>query len=257
MSDPSGQPEPMLGRHVEVEEYGRLDVFPVERPVRITFRTDELQALSRRLVEVQDHERRWLAGELHDRIGQNLTALDLNLNTVKGGLSPDCGARVGARVDDCLRILKETVECTFDLMAELRPAVLDDYGLVATLRWYGEQFTRRTGIRAVVSGNDPVPRLAQVVETALFRIAQEACTNIAKYARASVATITLAAEPDRARLEIADDGCGFEPDAVVWRGSHPGWGLLIMRERAQMAGGRLDIQSTVGGGARITVDIRR
>jgi PAS domain S-box-containing protein len=218
----------------------------------------QLQALSRRLVEVQDHERRWLAGELHDRIGQNLTALNLNLNTVKCGLSPQSGERVGARVEDCLRLVKETVECTFDLMAELRPAVLDDYGLVAMLRWYGEQFTRRTGIAAAVNGSDPVPRLTQTVETTLFRIVQEACTNIAKYSKASTTTITVTTEPHCVRLEVADDGCGFDPDAVVWRSNHHhGWGLLIMRERAQIAGGRLDIRSIPGGGTRITVEIRR
>jgi PAS domain S-box-containing protein len=218
----------------------------------------QLKALSRRLVQVQDHERRWLAGELHDRIGQNLTALNLNLNTVKCGLSSQSGERIGARVEDCLRLVKETVECTFDLMAELRPAVLDDYGLVAMLRWYGEQFTRRTGIVAAVSGDDPVPRLTQVVETTLFRIAQEACTNIAKHAKASVIRMTVATEANCVRLEIVDDGCGFDPDAVVWRGNHHhGWGLLIMRERAEIAGGRLDIGSTVGGGTRIAVEIRR
>lgn len=217
----------------------------------------QLQALSRRLVEVQDHERRWLAGELHDRIGQNLTALNLNLNTIKCGLSAQSGERVGARIEDCLRLVTETVESTFDLMAELRPAVLDDYGLVATLRWYGDQFTRRTGVVVVVKGNDPVPRLAQAVETTLFRIVQEACTNVAKYAKAREATITVAAEGSCVRVEVADDGCGFDPNAVVRQGNHHGWGLLIMRERAEIAGGRFFIRSAAGGGTRITVEIRR
>ncbi len=217
----------------------------------------QLQALSRRLVEVQDHERRWLAGELHDRIGQNLTALNLNLNTVKCGLSSQQCEIVGARIEDCLRLVKETVETTYDLTAELRPAVLDDYGLVATLRWYAELFTRRSGVMAVVKGNDPVPRLAQTVETTLFRIVQEACTNIAKFAQARVATITVATEPERIRVEVADDGCGFDSKAVVWRGDHHAWGLLVMRERAEIAGGRLRIDSTPGRGTRITVEIRR
>jgi PAS domain S-box-containing protein len=225
---------------------------------KATLYASQLQALSRRLMEVQDHERRWLAGELHDRIGQNLTALNLNLNTVKCGLSSQSEERIGTRVDDCLRLVNETVECTFDLMAELRPAVLDDYGLVAMLRWYGEQFTRRTGIAAAVSGEDPLPRLEQVVETTLFRIAQEACTNIAKHAKASIVTMTVATEANCVRLEVVDDGCGFDPDAVAWRGNHHhGWGLLIMRERAEIAGGRLDIRSIVGGGTRIAVEIRR
>jgi PAS domain S-box-containing protein len=216
-----------------------------------------LQALSRRLVEVQDHERRWLAGELHDRIGQNLTALNLNLNTVKCGLSSQQAEIVGARMEDCLRLVKETVETTYDLTTELRPAVLDDYGLVATLQWYAEQFTRRSGVVAVVKGNDPVPRLAQTVETMLFRIVQEACTNIAKFAKARLATITVATELQCVRVEIVDDGCGFDSNAVVRPGDHHAWGLLIMRERAEIAGGRLRIESTPSRGTRITVEIRR
>lgn len=227
----------------------------VER--KATRYASQLQALSRRLVELHDHERRWLAGELHDRIGQNLTALNLNLNTIKCGLSPQSGEIVSARIEDCLRLVKETVETTYDLTAELRPAVLDDYGLVATLRWYGEQFTRRTGVVAVVKGNDPVPRLAQTVETTLFRIVQEACTNIAKFAKARVATITVATEPECIRVEVADDGCGFDSNAAVWRGDHHAWGLLIMRERAEIAGGRLRIESAAGRGTRLTVEIRR
>ncbi|MBI4294007.1 MAG: PAS domain S-box protein [Betaproteobacteria bacterium] len=216
----------------------------------------QLQALSRRLVELQDHERRWLAGELHDRIAQNLTALNLNLAAAGCELSPQSGERVNARLEDCLRLVKETVESAFDLMTELRPAVLDDYGLVATLRWYGEQFARRTGIMVTVKGHDLVPRLAQAVETALFRIVQEACTNIARFAKARVATITVTTEPQGVRVEVADDGCGFDPDAVAWRGDHHAGGLLIMRERAEIAGGRLQIESAAGRGTRITVEIR-
>jgi PAS domain S-box-containing protein len=217
----------------------------------------ELQALSHRLVEAQDHERRWLAGELHDRIGPNLTALNLNLTTIRQGLSAQSADRVGARVNDCLRLVEATVERTFDLMAELRPAVLDDYGLTAMLRWYGEQLTRHTGLEALVDGSDPVPRLPQSVETTLFRIAQEACINAVKYAKARSIAIELASAPGSVRLEIADDGCGFDPDAVTRHDRRHGWGLLIMRERAQNAGGCLTIDSALGRGTRVRVEIER
>lgn len=217
--------------------------------------TLQLQALSRRLVEVQDHERRRLARELHDRIGQNLTALNLNLSTVKSGLPPQSGDGVGARMDDCMRLVRETVETTGDLMTELRPAVLDDYGLVAALRWYGEQFARRTGIATAIQADDAVPRLTQSVETMLFRIVQEACSNIARFAGARAATITVAGGPESIRVEIADDGCGFDSNAVVRRAGHPAWGLLVMRERARIAGGRLRVDSAAGLGTRITVEL--
>jgi PAS domain S-box-containing protein len=217
----------------------------------------QLKALSGRLMAIQDHERRWLADELHDRISQNLAALNLNLSTALGGLSPQSDERVRARIEDCLSLVKDAVETTFDLMADLRPAVLDDYGLVATLRWYGEQFTRRTGIVAEVQGHNPVPRLALAVETTLFRIVQEACTNIARHAHACRATIAVANGPGYVRLEVADDGRGFDRDAVVSEGGDHSWGMLIMRERAEIAGGSLRIDSAPGRGTRIIVEIRR
>ncbi|CAG4884731.1 protein of unknown function [Georgfuchsia toluolica] len=217
----------------------------------------QLQALSRRLVEVQDHERRWLAGQLHDRVCQRLAALDLHLNTVRCTLSLQSSEGVSTRIEDCLCLVKEAVENTFDLVGELRPAVLDDYGLGVALKWFAEQFTRRTGIVAMVKGNDLVPRLGQAVETALFRIVQEACTNIAKYAKTRAATITVQSEAEWIRVEIADNGCGFDPIAAVRQDHHNGCGLLIMRQRAEVADGRLLIQSAVGGGTRITVEIRR
>jgi PAS domain S-box-containing protein len=217
----------------------------------------ELQALSRRLVEAQDHERRRLADELHDRIGQNLTALNLNLTTIRHGLSPGSAERIGARVEDCLRLVEATVERTFDLMAELRPAVLDDYGLTATLRWYGEQLSRHTGLEVRVTGSDPVPRLPQAVETTLFRIAQEACINSAKYAKAKSIAIEVASVPGRVLLQIADDGRGFDPDRIALHRTRHGWGLLIMRERARSAGGWLAIDSAIGNGTCIRVEIGR
>jgi PAS domain S-box-containing protein len=214
-----------------------------------------LKAMSRRAVEIQETERRHLAQELHDRVGQNLTALNINLNIMKGQLSPVAASIVGTRLDDSLSLVEATVDSIRDVMAELRPAVLDDYGLGAVLRWYAEDFSRRTGVSTSVVGNDPTPRLASATEGTLFRIVQESLTNVAKHARAQQATVMLESHPGRFCLSITDDGCGFDSSGIGQPTDHHGWGLMIMRERAESTGGQLRVESTMGHGTRVVVEL--
>jgi PAS domain S-box-containing protein len=131
---------------------------------------DGLRAVSRRLVEAQETERRALANELHDLVGQKLTALNIHLNIVKIESAPSMKAQIGARLDDSLKLVEETIECIRDVMAELRPAVLDDYGLTPVLRWYAEQFGKRTGVATTVIEQGPARRLPAAAEEAFFRI---------------------------------------------------------------------------------------
>jgi PAS domain S-box-containing protein len=216
---------------------------------------ERLQALSRRLVELQETSRRELARELHDRVGQSLTGLNLNLILLRSVLPPESAQRIGTRLDDSLRLVAETVDHIRDVMAELRPAVLDDYGLAAALRWYGEQFAQRTGLLTQVQGEAACPRLPARVETALFRIAQEALTNVARHAQARAVLLTLATTAEGLRLTIADDGMGFDPAAFRQRGTSPAWGLATMRERAEAVGGRFAVDSALGKGTRIVVEV--
>ena len=129
---------------------------------------------------------------------------------------------------------------------------------MAALRWYGSQFSNRVGITITVEGEDPEPRLPSSIENSLFRITQEALTNVAKYARATEVTITLATQDKITYLIIADNGIGFDsirflanPDEGL------GWGLIGMVERAEVMGGHCQIESTLGQGARITVGVAR
>jgi PAS domain S-box-containing protein len=214
-----------------------------------------LKAMSRRAVEIQETERRRLAQELHDRVGQNLTALNINLNIMKGQLSPAAASIVGARLDDSLKLVEATVDSIRDVMAELRPAVLDDYGLAAVLRWYAEDFSRRTGVTTNVVGNDPTPRLAAAIEGTLFRVVQESLTNVAKHAQAQQARVMLESRPGRFCLSVTDDGCGFNSAGIQQPTDHHGWGLMIMRERAESAGGQLRVESRIGHGTRIVVEL--
>jgi signal transduction histidine kinase len=218
---------------------------------------EQLQFLSRQLIEAQETERRAITRELHDQVGQNLTGLSLNLNIIRSQLPTEAAALVSRRLDDSLELAKDIMQRIRSLMAELRPPALDEYGLLAALRWHGEQVAARAGLVVHVMGADPTPRLAPPVENALFRIAQEALTNVVKHARAKQAVLTLKAEPDLVRLTVADDGAGFDPSTHRSPGGHAGWGVTSMRERAMTLGGNLRIESNLGQGTQVIVEVRR
>jgi PAS domain S-box-containing protein len=213
---------------------------------------ESLHAASRRLVELQEAERRSLANALHDLVGQKLTALSINLNILRSQADPALAAATDGRLVDCLKLVEETVESIRDVMAELRPAVLDDYGLPPVLRWYAETFSRRTGVRTEVVTEGPERRLPPPVEEAFFRIAQEALANVAKYARAGSVRIALHTADGDTALVIADDGRGFVVDDGHPAHDH-GWGLALMRERAAAIGAEVDVHSAPGRGTTIGI----
>ena len=217
---------------------------------------DGLRAVSRRLVEAQETERRALANELHDLVGQKLTALNIHLTIMKIESGPSMTAQSGARLEDSLKLVAETIDCIRDVMAELRPAVLDDYGLIPVLRWYAEQYVKHTGVAMTVLEHGATRRLPAAAEEAFFRIAQEALANVAKYAHAEKATVTLGITPQVSSLTIADDGCGFDPLAFRQPAKDHGWGLMIMRERAEAVGAELSVESAPGRGTRVIVTLR-
>ncbi len=207
-----------------------------------------------RLAETEEAERRRLARELHDRVGQNLTALGLSLNILRKQIPSRSRKKLDERLNDCLRLLEETGRHIRDVTTELRPPVLDDYGLTAALRWYGEVFAQRTRVAAIILGGDSVSRPAPAVEMAFFRIAQEALTNVARHAKATQVVITVEERPHQFSLAITDDGAGFD----VSFGGRPrsGWGLITMRERAEAVGGEFQVESAPGKGTRIRVAVK-
>jgi two-component system sensor histidine kinase UhpB len=211
-----------------------------------------LQALTRQLVEAEEAERRRIARELHDRVGQNLSALNINLDLALGaaGASP-----VRRRIEDSVSLVDATLQSIESVMAELRPPLLDEYGLGAALGWYAEEFSRRTGIAVVLrDGEDAAADLRPEAAVALFRIAQEALNNVAKHAGAKQVRIALAGEAEEIVIRVADDGAGFDPAAAA-RGKR--WGMKTMRERAEAAGGRLEVDSAPGEGTIVRASVRR
>jgi two-component system sensor histidine kinase UhpB len=214
-----------------------------------------LRALSARMAQVSEGERGRLARELHDRVGENLTALGINLSIVRSQMPAEALAAVDSRLADSLALVESTTERIRDVMADLRPPVLDDYGLAAALRWYGEQFARRTGLAIQMDAREPEARAEPHIELALFRIAQEALTNVAKHARATRVHIELLEFAGAHRLVIADDGVGFDPLHAGTPSGTGGWGLLTMAERAEAVGGRWSTVSAPGEGTRIIVEV--
>ena len=195
-----------------------------------------------------------IARELHDQVGQNLTAMGINLNIVRTLMPEQAPQSVHTRLADSLSLVDETTERVRDVMADLRPPVLDDYGLLAALKWYGEHFASRTGLAVLVEGELPDPRPATSVENALFRVTQEALTNVAKHAQATQITMTVEASVRTIRMVIADDGVGF--DHTEHDAPH-GWGLLTMRERVEAVGGACQVETYPGRGTRVVLEAPR
>ena len=224
-----------------------------ERALRSS--SSRLRDLSRRLREVEDFERHAISRELHDRIGQNLSTLGLLLGSLGARLPQESLGSIEKQLQDMQGLLKSVVENVRDVMAELRPPVLDDYGVFAALRQLATEFSTRSGIAAELSGVDLQPRLPSIVETAMFRISQEALNNIAKHAQARHVEINLYAIHDRVVLDIADDGAGFDANEMSPNKKH--WGLITMRERAEAVGIAFHLESAPGAGTRIVLEAER
>ncbi|OGW38875.1 MAG: hypothetical protein A2Y97_12160 [Nitrospirae bacterium RBG_13_39_12] len=217
----------------------------------------KLRDLASRLSEVEEAERKQLAQELHDQVGQNLTALGINLNILPSLLPAKYKTKINARIKDMHILLENTVDSIRNVMAELRPSVLDDYGLMAAIRWYSEKFSSRTNMAVEVHGKEPSPRLVTLEETTLFRIIQEALTNAAKHSRASKIKISFSKTKDVIKLIISDNGTGFNPETVYKMKKQTVWGLSTIKERADAMGGELQIKSAPGKGTKIIVEIKR
>ncbi len=221
-----------------------------------------LADLSRRLIRVQESERRHLSAELHDSTSPNLAALAISLRSIASELAPAAvrgngksADDIGILIDDAMALLKDASTSIRNICADLRPPVLDYAGLLPALESYAQQFAYRTGIDVQVDYARPMERLAPELETTLFRIAQEALTNCAKHAQATSVRISLSSDGGRVALAIDDDGRGFSPAELGLNGRSPGQGLLAMRERTEFAGGTISIASQPGEGTHILVDI--
>jgi len=227
-----------------------------ELDLRVRERTAELSALSQQMADMHEKQIQDLARELHDGVGQNLTAINLNLTLLRELLPADTPAAAKSRLADTSQLVEETVARMRNVMADFLPPMLEHYGLTPALVWYGEQFAQRTGMQINVRDlRADAARLPPQVEVGLFRIAQEALNNVAKYARASEAEIELSDDGEFMRMTLTDDGVGFDPQTVFADTTH--WGFAIMRERARALGATLEIQSAPNAGTKIILRMAR
>lgn len=217
----------------------------------------ELRALAARLTEIQENERRRIARDLHDQVGQSMTGLALSLNRILEILPPGQDAALREGLDRSVLLLEQATDRIRGVVADLRPPLLDDYGLAAALEWSADEFSKKTGVPITAWIEPSLARLPPNVENALFRIVQECLTNIEKHARASKVVLSLEASPKTIFLRIKDDGVGFASARAGKSVSRLHWGLSIIRERATAIGGRFRVVATPGGGVQILVEAPR
>jgi PAS domain S-box-containing protein len=240
--DEAGQPLRLVGTAQDVTERRQAEV-------RQRQYADSLQALSRRLVEVQEEERRHLARELHDEIGQVLTSLKFALEA-SAAAPPEA---VQAKIGEAQALIGDVLNRVRELSFDLRPALLDHFGLLPALRWLLDRYTASTGVRVDFQHAGLEERLAAELEVTAYRVVQEALTNIARHAQVRQAAVRLWADAETLTIQVEEEGVGFDPEAVMAAGRSSG--LTGMHERVRLLGGRLAIDSAPGAGSHLLAEL--
>jgi signal transduction histidine kinase len=213
---------------------------------------EQLQKLSRRLITAQETERQRIARELHDEIGGSLSAIKMNLQSVRRTVGTP---GLVAQLQESIEVVDQTLRRVRDLSVALRPSLLDDLGLVPALRWYVDRQSQRGGPRCKFDADEAIEAPPEV-QTACFRIAQEALTNVVRHSGAHQIDVSLRQSDGWLELTVVDDGRGFDVKLAVGRiGADASLGLLGMRERARLLGGRVTVDSALRKGTTVRARI--
>ena len=224
-----------------------------ERTSELVQATQRARVLAQRLYEVQEAERRQLAQDLHDEIGQALTALRLNLQQVE---QESAGSVAGVELQESIDISDQLLARVRSLALDLRPSLLDDLGLVPALRWYATRQAERMGWALHLDLPDGLPDLPGPRTIACFRVVQESLTNVARHAMAKMVSVSLTVQGNLIRVAVHDDGCGFDTEAMrVSAQQGRSMGLLGMEERISLVGGTLSVESAAGEGTTVFFSI--
>jgi signal transduction histidine kinase len=215
---------------------------------------EQLRQLSRQILSAQEDERKRISRELHDVVAQTLTGINIRLATLKKEAALNTNA-LDRNIAQTQRLVEKSVNIVHQFARELRPAVLDDLGLIPALHSFMKHFTVRTGVRTRLTAFAGVEQLDTARRTVLFRVAQEALTNVARHAQASRAEVSIQKLPECISMRIKDDGRSFQVERVLHGTGSKRLGLLGMRERLEMVGGRFDVQSAPGTGTTITAQM--
>jgi signal transduction histidine kinase len=215
---------------------------------------EQLRRLSRQILSAQEEERREISRELHDVIAQTLTGINVRLAALKKEASINTKG-LDRNIARTQRLVTKSVDIVHQFARELRPAVLDDLGLIPALHSYLKKFTQRKGVRTHLTAFAGVEELDPARRTVLFRIAQESLTNVARHANASRAEVKIQKLPNAVRMEIQDDGKSFQVERQLGAKGNKRLGLLGMRERVEMVGGTFGIESVPGKGTTVSAQI--
>jgi signal transduction histidine kinase len=232
---------------VQKERLDALEQIRIDLLERESFRRKLLQ----HTVIAQEEERQRIARELHDETAQLLTAISLNLATLEGWASDR--PRVRPLIDRLQVLIRQMSEGIYRMVHDLRPAQLDDLGLMAALQFLADQAYNNSGVSVTINQHGACRRLDPLLETVLFRVAQEALANVLRHAQVNSALIELFYEEQQVRLDICDQGIGFDEDEDLL--PPHGWGLAGMRERAESIGGEFVLRSKPGQGTEVCVII--
>jgi len=214
---------------------------------------ERLRFLSSRLLEAQEAERKRIAGELHDSIGQSLAAIKFNVENVLDKTGEDLNGRIVNSIEQIVLLVQNSIEEVRRIYTGLRPSMLDDLGIIATIGWFCREFQntyesicieQQLGIEEA-----EIPEPLKIV---IFRIAQEALNNVARHSGAELVNISLESKEGRIEMAIEDNGIGFYLDSALLKGCHEkGLGIAGMKERAELSGGTFSIESVIGKGTTI------
>jgi two-component system, NarL family, sensor histidine kinase UhpB len=249
--DPADPQAVDLTQSGRIEEIDRLS----QAFARLLERIEEERRRSGQLaMRAQEEERRRLARDLHDEVNQALTAILLRLEALAQVASPEQAPEVG----ELKRLVNQAMDELLNLARQLRPSALDDHGLVPAVEAQLKRFSARSGIEVRLRAAGEPNELPEVVQTAIYRVAQESLANVTRHAGATVVEVELEADAGAAELRVRDDGVGFDPGVIPRAGSTaPGAGLGLsgMAERARLVGGELDVRSAPGGGTTVTLRV--
>lgn len=226
----------------------RLEI-ELERRYREGVRTgQELKDLSAKLVSAQEEERRAISRELHDEVGQSLSALLMEAGNAAANVPPE-SVDVRRHVDSIKKLAEASVNVIRNMTLLLRPSMLDDFGLVPALEWQAREVSKRTGLRVHVTAGDGAGELPDELKTCIYRVVQEALHNCARHSQARSVKVVVEQEPHRILLTVEDDGHGFDARRVR------GLGLVGMEERVNHLGGSFAVRSQPGAGTKVAVEL--
>jgi signal transduction histidine kinase len=211
---------------------------------------EQLRHLSRQLLLAQEEERKEISRELHDEIAQTLTGINVHLATLKVEAAINT-TELRKKIVRTQKLVEKSVNIVHRFARELRPTLLDDLGLIPALHSFMKGFTKRSGIRIRFTAFRGVEQLNSSKRTVLYRVAQSALANAAQHAHATRVNVSIRKSPGAIRMEIRDNGTGFEVERVLFAKRHKRLGLLGMRERVEMVGGTFAVESAPGRGTTI------